>query len=29
MRRLGQRTLEFDRPTILSHGAVGLSLIHI
>ena len=23
MRRLGQRTLEFDRPTILSHGAVG------
>ena len=23
MRRLGQRTLEFERPTILSHGAVG------
>ena len=23
MRRLGKSTLEFDRPTILSHGAVG------
>ena len=23
MRRLGKSTLEFERPTILSHGAVG------